>query len=417
MPEATLLPPHARLSILHKGRLQSYQKWCRIWGVLRAIALGATGIDIDVLLDKNGNWIATHWPRPLLHLFRVLKGAPGIPRRTVIAAMDLAQIASLRSIAPDSVGAHIVTVKRLMLAAKGAITLCLEVKVVEKRFQNPATYDPLIEDAARTESRILIMVMHRAGLTKKARDRHEAAAYACARAAHSKGLFVMLLTRGVVDAKWATVISAAKGPKRHMANLPASVRRYGAGSVHGMSCGPTKTSIASVNRSIARNAAKATPKTGADKIVAIAKAEVGYHEGRDKSGNWNNRQKYAPAVPGLEWAQNQAWCATFVAWCALQAGYAALYPRTASCDVGWAWFKDRGQISEYPVVGAQVFFGTPGDKKHTGLVVAYDADTITTVEGNTNDSGSPQGDGVYQLRHRRRDDWVQGYGVPKFPAS
>ncbi len=154
--------------------------------------------------------------------------------------------------------------------------------------------------------------------------------------------------------------------------------------------------------------------SNATKILKLAKAEVGYHEGRSASGSWNNRTKFAPAVPGLEWADGQAWCAVFVSYLALKAGVGDLYPRTASCDVGMAWFKDRGQFSEYPAVGAQVFFGVPGDSTHTGIVDSYDADYIYTIEGNTNTSGSREGDGVYTKKRVRRDRRVLGYGYPKF---
>lgn len=157
--------------------------------------------------------------------------------------------------------------------------------------------------------------------------------------------------------------------------------------------------------------------TSARKIIDIAKAELGYHEGRSPDGDWNNRQKYSPAVPGLEWSQGQAWCATFVSWLALKAGHAGLYPRTASCDQAGAWFKSRRRWSEYPAVGAQVFYGTPSDLNHTGLVIAFDADTITTIEGNTNTIGSRQGDGVYQLVHQRRSPRIVGYGYPAFPEG
>lgn len=156
------------------------------------------------------------------------------------------------------------------------------------------------------------------------------------------------------------------------------------------------------------------PMSQAQKIISIAKAEVGYLEGRSSNGSWNNQQKYSPQVPGLEWSQNQPWCATFVAWCAMKAGLASLYPRTASCDVGMAWFRDQGRWSEYPAVGAQVFFGSYADSVHTGLVIGYDADTITTIEGNTNDSGSREGNGVYLKRRQRRDPYVVGYGYPAF---
>lgn len=154
--------------------------------------------------------------------------------------------------------------------------------------------------------------------------------------------------------------------------------------------------------------------TAAD-VIRIATAEVGYQEGRS-GGHWNNKQKYSTAVPGLEWSDYQAWCATFVSWLALTAGAAALFPRTASCAAGVAWFKSKGQWSEYPAVGSQVFFG-PGGGSHTGLVVSYDATTITTIEGNTNTSGSAEGDGVYRKTRPRHDSYVYGYGYPDYAAG
>lgn len=149
-----------------------------------------------------------------------------------------------------------------------------------------------------------------------------------------------------------------------------------------------------------------------EKIVSIAEGEVGYHEGRS-GGHWNNDQKYSEAVPGLEWSQNQAWCATFVSWLALEAGLDKLYPRTASCSTAVNWFKQRGRFSEYPAVGAQVFFGSGGGS-HTGLVIGYDATYVYTIEGNTNDNGSAEGDGVYKKKRVRKDDYVYGYGYPEF---
>ncbi|MEH0579004.1 CHAP domain-containing protein [Streptomyces sp. B21-108] len=155
--------------------------------------------------------------------------------------------------------------------------------------------------------------------------------------------------------------------------------------------------------------------TAAD-VLRVAKAEVGYHEGYS-GGHWNNFQKYSPAVPGLEWSQNQAWCATFAAWCFQQAGMPKdSYPVTASCELGVAWWKKAGRFSEYPGIGAQVFFGAGGGS-HTGLVYAYDDTYIYTVEGNTNDSGSAEGDGVYLKQRARRDDYVYGYGYPAYPGG
>jgi hypothetical protein len=154
-------------------------------------------------------------------------------------------------------------------------------------------------------------------------------------------------------------------------------------------------------------------------VLRVARAEVGYREGRS-NGHWNNHEKYAAAVPGLAWvdAQEQPWCATFVAWVALKAGAGDLYPRTASTDAGAAWFKQRGQWSEAPVApGDQVFYGHHGDMSHTGILESFDATHITVIEGNTNTNGSAEGDGVHRMVRLRRDEFVQGYGHPKWPAT
>jgi LysM repeat protein len=152
----------------------------------------------------------------------------------------------------------------------------------------------------------------------------------------------------------------------------------------------------------------------AAKVLSIAKVEEGYREGFS-GGHWNNKEKYANEVPGMAWvsAGGYPWCALFVSWVALKAGVSDLYPRSASCAYGVNWFRQKGRFSEYPAVGAQVFFG-PGGGTHTGLVVGYDATTITTVEGNTNTDGSPEGNGVYLRKRDRKSANTYGYGLPAF---
>ncbi|MGV8846365.1 CHAP domain-containing protein [Tessaracoccus sp.] len=159
----------------------------------------------------------------------------------------------------------------------------------------------------------------------------------------------------------------------------------------------------------------------AEDVIRIASAEVGYHEGRSSSGHWNNIEKYAAEVPGLEWANGQAWCDVFTSWVFLRAGFntpggpsVPIYAYTGYTTRDW---KAMGRWSEYPAVGAQVMFGASGGNVHTGIVVAYDATTITTVEGNTNTNGSAEGDGVYVKRHQRTDPYVYGYGYPQYPAG
>lgn len=153
-----------------------------------------------------------------------------------------------------------------------------------------------------------------------------------------------------------------------------------------------------------------TLSTAATKIIDLAKTQVGYHEGRNAAG-WDNVQKYSEEVPGLAWSDGQPWCATFISWLALKSGNAAFYPRTASVQTAHDWFKTRGQLDTTPRVGDQFILNT---NEHTGLVIAVTPSTISTIEGNTNNTGSPQGDGVYQLTRPRSDSRLT-YGHPKFP--
>lgn len=161
-----------------------------------------------------------------------------------------------------------------------------------------------------------------------------------------------------------------------------------------------------------------TPTASPAKIIAIAKPEVGYLEGRH-AGHWDNTEKYAAQVPGMAWVsdQGQPWCAVFVSWVAMKAGFAELFPRTASTDVGAAWYKQRKAWSEYPAVGAQGFLGHNGDMFHTFIVVDYDDTYIYTVEGNSNDTGAAEGSGVVAHKRKRTDANIAGYGYPAYPEG
>ena len=149
-----------------------------------------------------------------------------------------------------------------------------------------------------------------------------------------------------------------------------------------------------------------------NQVIAVAKSQVGLHEGYAEGG-WTNIIRYADEVPGLAWAQGQSYCATFTSWVAMRAGVATLFPRTADCSAAVTWYNSRNRWSWYPALGAQAMYGTSG-QDHTGIVYAYDATYIWTIEANTADNGSAEGDGVYFRKRKRSDANVYGYGVPAY---
>ena len=116
------------------------------------------------------------------------------------------------------------------------------------------------------------------------------------------------------------------------------------------------------------------------KMIELADLEIGYEEGA------NNDTKFG------DWIgyPNQAWCASFVSWCAAFADNAVesttpaspkIY-KTASVQSMKKAFQDTDRYSTTPNVGAAAFFST----SHVGLVVAVDGNSIDVIEGNSSNA-------------------------------
>lgn len=158
-----------------------------------------------------------------------------------------------------------------------------------------------------------------------------------------------------------------------------------------------------------------------DKVVSIAKSQVGYKEG---ANNWN---KYAKALDSVSFfnypKQNEAWCSVFVAWCIWTAtdenknkALLALYqPQKDNCGAGCKfaakYFREHKAWTKTPSVGLQIFFGKEGAKEgeelHTGLVESVGVSTITTIEGNKSNQ-------VKRRSYSKLDKRIIGYGIIKY---
>ncbi|MDH6574504.1 LysM peptidoglycan-binding domain-containing protein [Kitasatospora sp. MAP5-34] len=154
--------------------------------------------------------------------------------------------------------------------------------------------------------------------------------------------------------------------------------------------------------------------SGARAMIEKAESYLGYREGAANSNRFSTEMG-RPAEAG---------CADLVSAVALESGNADHFPDTASCSAARGWFEQRGRLSAYPAIGAQVLFGAPGNPygpggEHTGICVSYTADTLTVLAGsiNTNDSGSTDGDGVYSRIYQRRSAYVDSYGYPDYPEG
>lgn len=175
------------------------------------------------------------------------------------------------------------------------------------------------------------------------------------------------------------------------------------------------------------------------KLIDIAAAEVGYLEKAslsnldDKTTNagHNNFTKYARDIDKIDGLlngrkQGYAWCTIFVLWCLMQRfgadalrGLCYLPEKSlaAGCIYAVKYYKATGAYSQSPQVGDQVFFkDSAGEPCHTGIVIAVDGNTITTIEGNTSSEAGVVDNGgcVAQKRYARTYSRIHGYGHPNY---
>ena len=128
-----------------------------------------------------------------------------------------------------------------------------------------------------------------------------------------------------------------------------------------------------------------------EKILAIAKSQVGLQE-LPKGSNWGEHvQKYLSSV-NINFPAS--WCMAFVYWCY----------REAARDLGVVnpLFRTGGVLAQWnktatvkrrttPMRGDIFIMDFGGGLGHTGIVAEVIGDSIKTIEGNSNDEGSREG--------------------------
>ena len=143
-----------------------------------------------------------------------------------------------------------------------------------------------------------------------------------------------------------------------------------------------------------------------DKLIQIAKNEVGYLEKASNSqldsktanAGSNNYTKYWRDVKPSY--QGQPWCAGFVSWCFMKA-----FGQEKAKELLKHWpyvycptIADLFTLNSNPKVGDIVIFYRNGVFAHTGIVIKVSGDKFWTVEGNTSGGSTinANGGGVCQ---------------------
>lgn len=177
-----------------------------------------------------------------------------------------------------------------------------------------------------------------------------------------------------------------------------------------------------------------------DKLIRIAKAEIGYIEKKDanyldqKSANtgFNNYTKYARDLDKIVSFYNGKkqgfpWCDVFVDWCFVKAfgeikARELLFQPSYSLGAGVGYsknyfVKNKAYYKDKPQIGDQIFFkNSSGSIMHTGIVCNVDNKYVYTIEGNTSELYDIDSNGgcvcmkKYLLNHKG----IDGYGRPRY---
>lgn len=131
--------------------------------------------------------------------------------------------------------------------------------------------------------------------------------------------------------------------------------------------------------------------------LTTLEGENGVREiGHTNRGKRVDEYQKADLLPGLGYA----WCCSFLDWGFLTALGQALadkvWYRTASCDELLDFARRRGILSTEPIAGAAALcMASRNDATHILGVRSLERNGFNSVEGNTNNDGSREGNGVY----------------------
>jgi hypothetical protein len=144
-----------------------------------------------------------------------------------------------------------------------------------------------------------------------------------------------------------------------------------------------------------------------NQLVATATTQVGVKETK---GNRGPKIKEYLNIVGL--GEGYAWCAGFVCWCVAKTSQAAnvVVKLQFSAGVLAMWNKNKELRVADPLPGDIFIMKFSNGLGHTGIVTGVTATEINTIEGNTNDGGSREGDGVYKRKRLRKT--IHGYLRP-----
>lgn len=135
-------------------------------------------------------------------------------------------------------------------------------------------------------------------------------------------------------------------------------------------------------------------------IKSVYTSQIGVREATGK----NDGKQVESYLKSVKSVKGNPWCAAFVAWCFDQCGV-----KTVRSAWSPSWFPSnrviwKQGVGTVPHAGNVfgIWFNNRNRIAHVGFIDEWHGKYAITVEGNTNDAGSREGDGVYRKRRLTR---------------
>ena len=162
-----------------------------------------------------------------------------------------------------------------------------------------------------------------------------------------------------------------------------------------------------------REASYKNPAAARARVLEEARKLIGVREDGNNSGKVVDDILDASGLRGTR----SPWCAAFNRFVYNKAGLWDVGPARGNSAWSPAWVAhptwERGS-GDTPQAGDPfgIYFRSKGRIAHTGLIEEWGT-TVITIEGNTNQAGSREGDGVYRKRRSQRQiysaqNWIGG---------
>jgi len=159
---------------------------------------------------------------------------------------------------------------------------------------------------------------------------------------------------------------------------------------------------------LAKSTLGACPQDNQQCIIKTALTQVGVKE---VTGH-NDGVQVEKYLASVKLHKGNPWCAAFVAWCHDQCGV-----RHPVSGFSPDWFKGKNvftvhslemasrserawsdYIKQLPASVFGIWFASKGRIAHVGIIERITGEVAMTIEGNTNDEGSREGNGVFKRR-------------------